>query len=50
MMKKLVFENAQICSKIDTLEGSIEIATATVLLFYLEKNVSLYTKGRFHNI
>ena len=43
-MKKLVFENAQICNKIDTLEGSIETASATAL-FYLEKDVSSYKKG-----
>ena len=41
--------NAQISNKIDTLEGRIEIASATVL-FYLEKDVSLYPKGRFPNI
>ena len=42
-----VREMLQICNEIDTLEGSIEIASGTAL-FYLEKDVSLYTKGAFH--
>ena len=41
--------NAQICDKIDALEGSFEVASATAL-FYLEKGVSLYPKRSFPDI
>ena len=42
-------KNVHIWNKIDSLEGSIELASATAL-FYLEKEVSLYPKGRLPNI
>ena len=41
--------NAQICNKIDNLEGSFEIASATNL-FYLVKDVSSYPEMRLPNI
>ena len=41
--------NAQICNKIDTWEGSIEIASAAAP-FYLEKGAYLFSKGRFPDI
>ena len=44
MKKSWCPRNAQICNKIDALEGSFEIASATTL-FYLEKGVSSYSKG-----
>ena len=51
LMKKLVFENAQICNKSDTIEGSFETAIATALsiwnmaYLYEQKGVSLMFKG-----
>ena len=42
-------KNAPICNKIDALEGSIEIASATAY-FYLEIDVSLYPQGCFPNM
>ena len=49
MMKSCCSRNPQICNNIDTLEGKIEIVSATVL-FYLEKDISLYPKGHFLDI
>ena len=49
MMKSWCSRNPQICNMIDTLEGSIEMASTTAL-FYLEKDVSLCPKGCFPNI
>ena len=47
--KKFCSRNAQICNKIDALEGSFEIASATAL-FHPEKGVSLFPKRRFPDI
>ena len=41
MKKRWCSRNAQICYKIDTLEGSFEMASTTAL-FYLKKGISLY--------
>ena len=41
--------NAQICNKIDALEGSCETASATAL-FSLEKGESFYPKRHFPDI
>ena len=47
--KSCCSRNAQICNKIDAVEGSTETASATAL-FYLEKGESLYPKRRFPDI
>ena len=49
MIKMWCSRNAQICNKIDTLEGSIEIASATAI-YNLEKDTPLCPKGRLPNI
>ena len=49
MTKSRYPRNAKICNEIDTLESSIEKASATAL-FYLEKNVSFMSKVRFPHI
>ena len=46
VMKNLVFEKYSNLQKTDTLEGSFEIASETAL-FFLDKGISLYPKGRF---
>ena len=46
MMKIWCSRKAQIYNRMETLEGSFKIVSATAL-FYLEKGVSVYSKGRF---